>query len=267
MRIEVLVSTMNRSDLSIVREMNLQTNSIIINQADYFGYEQKKNNSMEIKMYSFNERGVGLSRNNALMRSTADICLMADDDMVYKDGYEEIVLNAFLNNPSADMIMFNVPIHKKNGETKIKIKRGGRVHFFNALKYGTVNIAFRREIIYKKNISFSLLFGGGARYGSGEDSIFIFNSLKNRLKIYSSTEVIAHIEESESTWFTGFNKKYFFDRGALFRAMTGKTISIIMMIQFLIRKKHLYSGELEPLNAFKEMIKGSKDFVKKASLK
>ena len=43
---------------------------------------------------------------NALMRADADICLFADDDMVYEDNYVEIIENAFRDNPYADVIVF-----------------------------------------------------------------------------------------------------------------------------------------------------------------
>lgn len=54
----------------------------------------------------------------------------------------------------ADIIMFNVPIHKKSGETLKKVKKNARVRFFNAQKCGTVNIAFKRKAILKHNIFF-----------------------------------------------------------------------------------------------------------------
>ena len=44
---------------------------------------------------SFTERGVGLSRNNALMRASADICLFADDDIIYENNYKEILNRYF----------------------------------------------------------------------------------------------------------------------------------------------------------------------------
>lgn len=267
LKIEVLVSTMNQADISLVEKMNIQTDSIVVNQTSSHDYFEDIIKGNKIRMYSFNERGVGLSRNNALMRSDADICLMADDDMIYVDGYEEMVINAFNNNPKADIIMFNVPIHKKNGQTIVKIKKDSRVRFTNALKYGTVNLAFKREAIIKKNIYFSLLFGGGARYGSGEDSLFIKDALKHWLKIYASKEIIAVTEENESTWFTGYNEKYFFDRGALFQAIGEKGLSFLLMVQFIIRKKKLYSNQLSPLCAFKEMSKGRKHYLEKTRLK
>lgn len=265
MSIQVLVSTMQQLDHSLLEKMNIQSDAIIINQCDRNDVEELKYNNNNVKFMSFKERGVGLSRNNALMRASADICLMADDDMVYVDGYPDIVTEAFHNNPKADIIMFNVPIHKKNGQILEKVKKNKRIRFFNALRYGTVNIAFKREAVVKKNIFFSLLFGGGARYGSGEDSLFIIDALKNDLKIYSSVEVIAEIEESESTWFTGYNEKYFFDRGALFQAIGGKSLSMFLMLQFLIRKRKIYSNQIESLSALQQMIKGQKDFLAKVS--
>lgn len=260
MKVEVLLSTMHQKDLSIVDKMNIQTDVIVVNQTDEHTLLELQKIDKHIKMYSFQERGIGLSRNNALLRSSADICLIADDDMLYEDGYEEIVINEFKKNPKADMIVFNVPIHQSNGLTKVKVQKNGRVRMYNGLKYGTVNFAFKRESILKKNMSFSLLFGA-ARYGSGEDSLFLVDMLKNKLKIYSSTKVIANIseEKSESSWFNGFDEKYLYDRGALFRAIGGK-LSILLILQFLIRHKTKYINRLSFKEAYMLMLKGSKEF-------
>lgn len=263
MNLQVLVSTMNQTDHGILEKMNIQSEAIFINQCEQNKFEEFFYNGNRIRFLSFAERGVGLSRNNALMRATADICLMADDDMIYQDGYRDLVINAFKANPTADIILFNVPIHKNDGETIIKIKKNKRVRFYNSLKYGTVNIAFKTNTIKKNNIFFSLLFGGGARYGSGEDTLFIIESLKNKLKIYSNPTVIANIQEGESTWFSGYNEKYFYDRGALFQAICGSPLSYILMIQFLIRKRKLYIDNLNVQTALREMRKGQKDYLKK----
>ncbi|KNE18791.1 glycosyltransferase family 2 protein [Virgibacillus pantothenticus] len=263
MKLQVLVSTMHQKDKSLLEKMNIQSDAIIINQCETNKVEELKYNKYNIKFMSFSERGVGLSRNNALMRMDGEIGLMADDDMVYRNGYPKTVIEAFKKNPQADIIMFNVPIHMKNGGTIKKIKKNGRVRIFNSLKFGTVNIAFKKESIIKNNIFFSLLFGGGARYGSGEDSLFIRDAFKKGLKIYSSTDIIADIKENQSTWFTGYNEDYFFDRGALFQALGGNLISFLLMFQFLLRKKELYDEYIGPLCAFKQMLKGRKDFLKR----
>lgn len=258
MNIQVLVSTMDQEDYSLLDKMNIQTDAIVINQCDRNEVKEFNYKGNKIIWMSFNERGVGLSRNNGLMRATADICLMADDDMVYVDGYRGIVLRSFMDNQKADMIMFNVPIHKKDGTTIIKVKKENRVRFLNSMKFGTVNIGFKRDSILKKNIFFSLLFGGGAKYCSGEDSLFISDTFKKGLKIYSITEVIANIAENESTWFTGYNERYFFDRGALYEAMAKSPLSFLLIIQFIIRKKNLYSNQTPPIHALKKMLEGRK---------
>lgn len=260
MKIEVLLSTMNQKDLSIVKKMNIQTDVLIINQTDNISYIEEVINGNRVRMFSFNERGIGLSRNNALMRSEADICLMADDDMIYEDDYEETVRNAFLKNKKAEFIIFNVPIFKRNGKKVIKVTKNGRVRFYNGLKYGTVNFGFKREVLLKHNMFFSTLFGA-SKYGSGEDSLFLTDSLKNKIKVYTCKEVIAHIEYRESSWNVGVNEKYLFDRGALFEAISG-SMSLFLILQFAIRHYKMYSSKFKMTQAIQIMRRGSNDFKK-----
>lgn len=257
MSIQVLVSTMNQKDFSLLDKMNIQTDAIIINQCDRNEVKEFNYKGNKILWMSFNERGVGLSRNNALMRATADICLMADDDMVYVDGYKGIVQKGFMKNPKANMLLFNVPIHLKTGQVKTKINKNKRIRFFNSLKFGTVNIAFRREEILKKNIFFSLLFGGGAKYSSGEDSLFIMETLKKRLKIYSIPKTIANIQEGKSSWFEGYTKKYFFDKGVLYYCLMGR-FSKLIALQFVLRHKLMFQNEMNWLDAYRLMLQGIK---------
>lgn len=261
MNIQVLISTMNQTDYSLLDKMNIQTDAIVINQCDRNESTEFSYKGNKILWMSFKERGVGLSRNNALMRATSDICLMADDDMVYVEGYEQIVKRSFEQNPNADMMIFNVPIHKKNGKTRIKVHKNGRVNILNGLKYGTVNFAFKREVITKRNIYFSLLFGGGAQYSSGEDSLFLVDILKHKLKVHSDKTIIADIKEDGSTWFNGYNEKYLYDRGALFKVIGGK-LSILLTLQFAVRHKKLFSSNYTVYEAFKLMNKGSKEYYK-----
>ena len=258
MRIEVLISTMNQKDMKLINKMNIKTDAIIINQSDFFNFEEIKLNGKVIKMFSFNERGIGKSRNNALMRSTGDICLLADDDMIYVDNYENIILEAFRENPKADIIVFNVP--SKNVERPtVKITKNIKLNYMNLGGFGAVNIAFRRNSILKANASFSLLFGGGAEYSAGEDSLFLFDCLKKGLLIYSNTKKIADVYQDTSTWFEGLNKKYFFDKGVFFAALS-KWFSYFLILQFAIRKYSFYKNEISFKDAFKYMVNGIKHF-------
>ena len=42
--------------------------------------------------------------------------------------------------------------------------------------YPTYAVAAKREALHRVNVGFSLLFGGGARYSNGEDSLFLHDS-------------------------------------------------------------------------------------------
>ncbi|MCC5464084.1 glycosyltransferase [Pelosinus baikalensis] len=256
MNIEVLVSTMHQQDLSLVEKMNIRTNAVLINQCDNNDVVEAKDDEKCIKMYSFRERGVGKSRNIALIRATGDICIMADDDVVYLDHYEQIVRDAFAKNPNADMIMFNVTNahEERNKRDKVNTKNK-RVRFYNCLRYGTYNIAFRRERLLKHNVFFSLLFGGGAAYGSGEDTLFIWECLKKGLIIYASPAKIADVYHQKSTWFSGHNEKYYFDRGVLFEALS-KCLAIPLMLRIAILEYKQYKDNMTFFQACKFMLRG-----------
>jgi len=234
MRLQVLLSVMNQKDHSIVKKANLQTDAIIVNQTDEFKSEKFSHNGSEIHFLSFDEKGVGLSRNNALMRSTADIAVFGDEDIRYVDGYEEVILKEFKNNPKADMVVFNVPSDNPDRPT-YHISKRTRVRVHNSLRYGAVKMAIRPDRIKKKNIYFSLLFGGGAKYSSGEDSLLIYSVLKSGLKVYASPEVIGYVSQEDSTWFTGYTDKFFVDKGVLFGSLSPK-LSYVLCLQYVMRK-------------------------------
>ena len=101
--IQVLVSTMNQKDHSLLDKMNIQSDAIIINQTNKDEIEIFDYKGYKIKWISMNQRGIGLSRNTALMNATADIILFADDDIEYFNNYSENIVNAFLNYSKADI--------------------------------------------------------------------------------------------------------------------------------------------------------------------
>lgn len=258
MRLQVLIATMNQKNIEeLLNSMNISTEAIVTNQTDNFSYNSFNYREKKVEIYNFNEKGVGLNRNNALMRATADIVILADDDLSYVDNYNDIIVKEFEKNPKADMIVFNVDNENKDREGYI-IKKNKRIHKYNCLRYGAVRMAFRLDKIKEKNIFFSLLFGGGAKYGSGEDSIFIYECIKSGLKVYSSTQEILKLPKSESTWFQGYNEKYFYDKGALMRCIFGKQ-AIIMMLLFLL--KHYKDTKIIGFNkGYSQMIKGYTNF-------
>ena len=239
MNIQVLVAAINQEDHSLINKMNIQTDAIIGNQ-------NKKVNSVEefdynghhIKYLNFVEKGVGLNRNNALMRATGDICLFADDDMRYVDGYSQVIEEAFNKCVDADVIVFNLiePV-----PTRYIIKKMSRVGKMNYLRYGTARIAVKLKSIKKNGIYFNQCFGGGTEHCHGEDNIFLTSCLRAGLKIYAVPVTIAALtEERKSTWSRGYDNKYIVDQGYLYRAISRKYWKILCLQDAIRRSKRDY---------------------------
>src|SRR5699024_6588358 len=115
MNIELLLSVMGQNDFSIIQKNRIQTDAVIINQSDNINYKESNINKKLVRMYTNDERGIGISRNQALLHSKAEICLMSDDDIVYVEDYETIIQNAFSKLPDADIILFNIKFINKDG--------------------------------------------------------------------------------------------------------------------------------------------------------
>lgn len=126
--VQVLVAAMNQTDHSLLDKMNIDSDVIVGNQCTFNSIENFMYKSHNAVYLNFNERGVGLNRNNSLIRATGDICLFADDDMRYVDNYVEKIEVAFDENPDADVIVFNL-IEKK--PTRYIIKKEHRVTWLN----------------------------------------------------------------------------------------------------------------------------------------
>lgn len=234
MNLQLLVAAVNKDEIKLSNEMNINSDAIIANQGSAFGYVRYKHKGYDVEAYSFAEKGVGLNRNTALMRASADIVLFSDDDIVYEDDYRDKVLQEFEKNPKADMILFNVNVSPER--KTYEITDYGRVRWYNCGRYPTYSMAVRLNRVRENNISFSLLFGGGAKYSNGEDSLFIRDCLKKGLKVYKAPVVIGTEQETPSTWFEGYTEKFFYDRGVLYHYLYG-TLAPIMARRFIEKNK------------------------------
>lgn len=226
---QVLVSTMYQNDCSLLDRMNIQTDAIVVNQCDRNEITEFEYKGHRIKWISLAERGVGLSRNTALMRATADIVLFADDDVVYADGYEKRIRDAYASNPKADLLTFDLESLNPNRKEKFDAKPH-RLHWYNSLKYGAFRISVRRMSALKHNLVFSLLYGGGAVHQAGEDNLFMTEALHRGLYVKASGVRIGTVAQNESTWFHGYDERYFYDRGVLFANMYGCSAKLILTL-------------------------------------
>lgn len=256
-KIQVLCATMHQKDIYCkYKEMNIKTDAIFANQSDHFSFQEMNIDNNNVKVITTKYRGVSNNRNFALLNATSDICIFADDDITYYDDYVQQVQKAYDELPDADIILFNYS--KKDGYSN-DIKKIHRVRFWNFMRYGAVRITAKTKSIKKNNIVFNEMFGGGCPYCSGEDNLFLKESLYKGLKIYAYPYTLVDLQESDSSWFEGHNEKYFYDHGAFLQAGF-PFLKYFLAILFYIKYK---KNKLDKNNiSLSKMINGIRGFKK-----
>lgn len=250
MRVQVLVAAMHQTDRSLPEKMNIQSDAIIGNQCDREEVASFDLDGHRITYVSTPLRGLSCNRNTALIRADADVCLLADDDMTYDDGYVETVRRAYEELPDADVIIFNI---NEPVKTRYVTPETTKVGWLNYLRYGSARISFRLSPIRENAISFNQCFGAGTERGFGEDNLFLTACLRNKLRVYAVPTAIATLtEERESTWFKGYDRTYLRNKGLLFRAISRRWYRLLCLQDAL---RHHGKYKLSFFAAYKAMIR------------
>lgn len=260
-KLQVLLSAMNLEDEKYIDNLKITGDTVVINQCNHEDSQTINRTNIEgnthcIKYICSTERGLSRSRNMAIDNADADICILCDNDVVYEADYKEKIISAFERFKDADAIVFYIKRKEKPVPNFPKEKRMG---YLSVLKIFSPEIAFRRKSV--ENIRFNESFGAGSgKYIMGEENLFLYDLLKAHKKIYYVPVKIAELTEVESTWFDGYDEKFFVSRGANYGAMT-KTLSLLLILQFAIRKRSLYSDTMTMHKAVCYMLKGRKQYI------
>lgn len=258
MKVQVLVATMHQTDRSLPEKMNIQTDAVIINQCDRDGYEEFEYNGHRIQFVSTRQRGLSRSRNMALSYADADICLLADDDVRYVDGYAEMIADAFEKQPKADIMAFNAHMINCDGtRTRRNIEKCGKVK--RNKYYSSVRLAFRFLKLQKFGLRFNELFGAGAPYCGNEESLLLKEARKKGLRVYQCTHFLLEVDCSGSTWFEGYNETFYVAKGAWLAAAYGRFASIYKWY-FILQSRKTSKLGFKRVNAC--IKKGMKEYRK-----
>lgn len=233
-KFEILCVTMHQKDFSKIEQMNIHADVFFANQADRTCLEELTFGAHRARMLTTDTRGVGINRNMTLQYAQGEICLFADDDVTYADDVEERVLAEFDAHPDADIIIFHLDAGEKRKQ--IRYSKTKKCRGFFRMPWGAVRIAFRLASVRKANLWFTTLFGGGCLFPSGEDSMWLTEAKRKGLTFYVSKETIGSIDMEDSTWFTGFDEKFYFGKGAFYQAVHPKTFGL-WSAYFLLRTR------------------------------
>ncbi|MDO4188958.1 MAG: glycosyltransferase family A protein [Lachnospiraceae bacterium] len=259
-KLDVLLSILKMDDLNYIDSLKITGNAVVINQCDSDSEENISRRSVNgsdqaVKYVKTTTRGLSRSRNLAISESDADICILCDNDVVYVDDYEKLILEEFEKRPDADIIVFYI---KRKEKPVPNYATARKMDYLSVLKIFSPEIAFRRESV--KDLKFNEDFGAGSgKYIMGEENIFLYDALKKKKNIYYVPTKIAELKEVQSTWFSEYDEKFFISRGANYAAMS-KGWSHLLIWQFALRKKNLYKENITMIQALKAMYKGRREF-------
>jgi glycosyltransferase involved in cell wall biosynthesis len=244
----------NNEIFELLNIMNINSECVVINQCDKNSVEYLKYKKYTVTVVYSTERGLSRSRNLALRYAKADIVIIADDDIRYVDDYSEILLKAYELHKNTDIITFKVHEDKKYFPNEKRLNK------FLVHKVISHEISMKLELV--KNLTFNVMFGTGSPYYQhGEENIFLTECIKKHGDIcYIPLKLASLIENSRpSTWFNGFDKKYFIDQGALYYELS-HFLAIPYILQFAMRKHTLYKATTGFLQAVYFMLYGMRQY-------
>lgn len=251
MKVEVLVSCMKQHDYKLIEQENLSNLlALFVNQTD--SSEETVVVDEKHRYINTPTRGLSVSRNIAKKNTVGDICVIGDDDERFFDNLDDIVRKEYELRPDADIIVFKVArLNKKYPRKPKRLKKKDVFHL------SSVQITFKSASV--KDIWFNEKMGAGTGNGDGEEADFILRCLKKGLKAYFVPVEMAELLVSESSWFKGYDEKYFYNRGCSTRHTFGLFISVAYAFYYVLAKRKTYRKSISTGKALKATLKGIKD--------
>ncbi|GLI56798.1 hypothetical protein PM10SUCC1_23120 [Propionigenium maris DSM 9537] len=263
MKIEILISTMNRRN---IEELELETknifsdclivNQITTNNLKLIKEELTKGN---VRLISFRERGLSISRNRALEKAKGDILLLTDDDVYYKKNFEKKIMKEFEKDKNLDILTFKA--ETSMGEDFKRYSKKSYTHNRRSiLKVSSIEIAIRKSSVEKFDLKYDELFGLGSLYETGEENIFLQEALKKGCSIkFVPISVAIHSKETSNRMLTD---RTLFSKGALFFRLFG-WFSLIFNLSFILKKRKKILTRTSLINAMSEMYRGTLDYIRR----
>lgn len=254
MKLEILLSCMNRADGKIVADSRITGDVLVVNQCGREDRREFPTAEGRAIWIDSSTRGLTVSRNLALEASRADICLLCDDDEIFQPDYRETILNAYDSLPQADVIIFNMVNRPATLGDSVR-----KIRFPQTMRVSSWQISFRREHLMHAGVRFDELLGAGTGNGAEEELKFLTDCEKAGLQIYYVPEQIASVAQAESTWFSGFEETFFYNRGATTRYILGYPLAAAYAIYYVVRKKAMYADQITMPQALKAIFRGMAD--------
>lgn len=236
---------MHQKDAGIIKRSNVQTDVVVVNQCnknsvEEFDFTNKIGETCHAKFINTTERGLSRSRNMAIENAWGDICLISDDDERFKDDYENKIIAAYTESPTAGFVSFACI-----REGVCYSKQPCRMGILQILKTSSIQITFKRQEILKHKILFDVLMGSGTGNGAGEENRFMMDCRKAGIEMFYNPAVITKLLSANSQWNNGLDEKYFRNRGWTSRRILGTCLGYLFIwYNIFSNRKRFISGGL-----------------------
>lgn len=259
--LEILVSTQNQTDFLFLERMFpfapfQQFNILIVNQTT--SVLRLDSGFPTVRVINSTEKGLSKSRNLALKNAVGKIVLIADDDVVYKAGFDAKIVEAFNKSPNASVIHFQTETtEKKLFWNYPEYSKNLKVNYLT--KVLSIEIAVKTAEVKNSDLRFDELFGLGAQFEDSESFFFLRDAFhtKKEVLFYPETIVI-HPPRTSSDEVESDRKIYAKMAGFQKRFGELSYILLIKYIFFLVRKSYISFKEIKP--KFIVGLKGIKDY-------
>ena len=231
MHIEFLISTMNRDNLDFLIPMFEQVgleqiNALIVNQCTSIAApEHLAPCTDKIRVISLQDEGLSRSRNRLLREARGDVCILADDDVIYAPDCLQVIEGVYSSLDVAICAFYRKERKIKRGLYYCKVR--------DVLSISSVEISFRRAGVIDKGIDFDERFGlGSGQYEIAEESIWLLDCLRAKLKIMRYPyHAVSHPHPSSGARFDVDPMTW---RGPVFKRMFG-AFGYVVLFRFLLR--------------------------------
>lgn len=127
----------------------------------------------DIKVYISKNKGVCKNRNHAIACATAPICLMTDDDVNYTAEELMSLIEAFEQNPQADIITVkcnSIFRTKKYPDVSFNLSKSVKGYYVSCIEIAFRLSSVKNRVYFNENISI-----GTPVLRCGEEDVFIYD--------------------------------------------------------------------------------------------
>lgn len=261
--IEILLSTMNRVTPDFLLPMFpfahfSNFNILIINQT--VPGKELASGYPGVRVINVFDRGLSKSRNMAVANAAKKIGLIADDDLVFIEGFDDKIANGFNLFPQAGAIKFNAVSFEGVLFRKYPKVPTAVLSKLQRLNSTSWEIALNIELVRQSGLKFNTVFGLGANFPLGEEPVFLNELYHAGYPVCHVPQVIVSHKTIKDSDNISLAENYRI-RGAYLSQIFGKKFWLWLGIQLAYNLK---SGQVKPwqvMACIKNALKGKKQLT------